>query len=80
MVMRDDGVCIASLTDAHVPARGFVNIDVVGAPTRTANARLIAAAPDLLELLKEFVSGFGDYESEQMSRARAAIARAEGME
>ena len=54
------------------------------------NARLIAAAPDLLEALKLFVSeyvelvesgdaGFWDAESEEkVKKARAAIAKAEG--
>ena len=55
-----------------------------------ANARLIAAAPDLLETLKLFVSeyvelvesgdaGFWDAETEEkVKQARAAIAKAEG--
>lgn len=49
-----------------------------------ANARLIAAAPDLLEALRAMVRDFGDCEQEDMDgadvikTARAAIARAEG--
>lgn len=54
MVMRSDNVCIASLTDVHIPVNGFVGIESVGAPTRTANARLIAAAPDLLAIAREY--------------------------
>lgn len=50
MVMHPtaDGVAIASLADAFHPLKGFVQIGSPGAPERTANARLIAAAPDLL--------------------------------
>lgn len=45
-----------------------------------ANARLIAAAPDLLAALQEYVRDFGDNEdcdSQAMAaKARAAIAKA----
>ena len=40
-----------------------------------ANARLIAAAPDLLEALKTIVSHCDKY---SLEKARAAIAKAEG--
>lgn len=50
-----------------------------------ANARLIAAAPELLSALKEIVQSLADQDDEgmiehtlQMSNARAAIAKAEG--
>lgn len=43
-----------------------------------ANARLIAAAPDLLEVLKEIVETLDDDCSEGFSKARVAIAEAEG--
>jgi len=47
-----------------------------------ANARLIAAAPDLLAALKDllaYVEGvYGDHESSEGETARAAIAKAEG--
>lgn len=56
--------------------------------TRRANARLIAAAPELLEALKDCLGYvISDYESrdggfggaqESVDRARAAIAKAEG--
>ena len=49
----------------------------------TANARLIAAAPDLLEALKEVVSEYDNPDNGRTLRwaideARAAIARATG--
>ena len=45
-----------------------------------ANARLIAAAPELLEALKDIVewTELGDYEESFLAKARAAISKAEG--
>lgn len=46
-----------------------------------ANARLIAAAPDLLEALQVFVHGFEldqNFFGAEMEKARAAIAKAGG--
>lgn len=43
-----------------------------------ADARLIAAAPDLLEALKEAVAFHDDEDNEHIARWRAAIARATG--
>ena len=47
-----------------------------------ANARLIAAAPNLLEALREYVRDFGDNEDDDSrlmaDKARAAIAKATG--
>lgn len=46
---------------------------------RDANARLIAAAPELLEALKELsFDAFEDAHPEAVKKARAAIAKAEG--
>lgn len=42
-----------------------------------ANARLIAAAPDLLAALKEYFEGYEGTRAEREARARAAIAKAE---
>jgi len=55
-----------------------------GQPSREANARLIAAAPELLEALKRLLSaGMGRRLNvvecgEEIDRAKAAIAKAEG--
>lgn len=48
----------------------------------TANARLIAAAPDLLAALRDMLNNFGgnDNETPFIVQARAAIAKAEGKE
>jgi len=43
-----------------------------------ANARLIAAAPDLLEALQEMVRTFAKNHAPAVDVARAAIARATG--
>ncbi len=45
-----------------------------------ANARLIAAAPDLLAVLENMFTEFGDFEYDvaAISAARAAIAKAKG--
>lgn len=54
-------------------------------PTREANARLIAAAPDLLEALEEILGhnyiAFveeGPISDDEWKRAKAAIAKAKG--
>ena len=61
--------------------------DVVRLPVKDqglANARLIAAAPDLLDALQDLlwaVTGFGDFEAqypEEYAKARIAIAKARG--
>jgi hypothetical protein len=46
-------------------------------PEGEANARLIAAAPELLEALKAVVA-IADRSTDEFDRARAAIAKAEG--
>lgn len=65
----------------------FASVAVIcnGDPDETgaANARLIAAAPDLLECLKDMVAGFEDtlerygHVCGDVAKARAAIAKAE---
>lgn len=49
-------------------------------PEQRANARLICAAPELLEALEEVVQWLelGDHEGQMHSKARAAIAKAKG--
>lgn len=51
-------------------------------PEAEANARLIAAAPELLEALKEIreacCSGMGSLPAADIKRAQAAIEKAEG--
>jgi hypothetical protein len=51
---------------------------VGGAPETIANARLIAAAPDLLDLLKTIENDAGQVPGWLWDRIQAAIAKAEG--
>lgn len=57
------GVAIANLSDSFHPSNGFVDIKTPGAPERSANARLIAAAPELLAALK-----YADWFMEHMAK------------
>jgi hypothetical protein len=56
----------------------------VGTDEAKANARLIAAAPEMLEALREMLSMFGDHEqydedsAQVISQTRQVIAKAEG--
>jgi hypothetical protein len=50
-----------------------------GTPPTAADARLIAAAPDLLEALIEIVA-IADRKTDAFDRARAAIAKAHGVD
>ena len=51
-----------------------------GSPNHSANARLIAAAPDLLQVAKDYVllCQLHDMEGAVLDAARAAIAKATG--
>ncbi len=58
---------------------GLARIVCYPAEEERANARLIAAAPDLLEALQEIVAWYGHHSGGPMlAAAREAIARAEG--
>jgi len=71
---------VASVTDDE----GFTYQPIVasaeddGIKCWDANARLIAAAPDLLEALQEMVRTFAKNHAPAVDVARAAIARATG--
>jgi hypothetical protein len=87
MILDRGGVCIASLTNAHIPVKGFIEIESPGAPTRTANARLIAAAPKMLAALRRFVDLDtcdcyldGEHHTEPCvwCQAKEALSKAEG--
>ena len=71
---------VASVTDdegfTYQPIVASVEDD--GIKCWDANARLIAAAPDLLEALQEMVRTFAKNHAPAVDVARAAIARATG--
>jgi len=71
---RTDETEIASLSrsDAHFMGTGK------GASINEANAKLIAAAPELLEALREIVSRNEIQHWFNLDQAKAAIAKAEG--
>lgn len=47
-----------------------------GSPNHSANARLIAAAPDLLDAVQAIVDAFGDQDSLLIDQCKAALAKA----
>lgn len=49
-----------------------------GEPTRLANAKLVAAAPDLLEALQGIMSEYAGISDKWMAAARAAVTKATG--
>ena len=68
----------------HKPGDGYITRDIcrmdsstMAAFAQEANARLIAAAPDLLEALKMLL-GSTSYDPNAACKARAAIAKATG--
>ena len=78
---EDEGGCVAINADEwHELAIVFLHSD--GGPEGEANARLIAAAPDLLAALVELTDIEGPLPGnvEWYHRARAAIAKATGQE
>lgn len=79
------GECTIVVRD-HLPGR-IVIAEVEVGPQRSANARLIAAAPDLLATCRDFVAlydglrdAIGPSVREKLARADAAIAKADGIE
>ncbi len=74
----DDGWCICICKGDEVPMTGWGGTQIpLGWSPVLANARLIAAAPELLEALQDLMdTGFTG--GPQGKRARAAIAKATG--
>ncbi len=66
------------VTDAEPGAPGskFNEIAQIYGPNAASQARLIAAAPEMLAALREVA--FGPMNAARMSQVRAAIAKAEG--
>lgn len=67
-ILRHDGLAVA--VAVH-------NGDVLP-PEPEANARLIAAAPDLLAVAQKVVNNWGDLHHKDLMQLRAAIAKATG--
>jgi hypothetical protein len=66
-----------TLPDGSQNCWTVADINKMREPEHEANARLIAAAPELLEALKELLPG-ADAMGWNTEKARAAIAKAEG--
>lgn len=67
--------------NVRIGTRGLITLPATaGMETMDADARLIAAAPELLEALKEIVaqSDADEWNGVSTSKARAAIAKATG--
>ncbi len=69
---------ITSYTRTGNPLRIGRAYNVMGPNETDANARLIAAAPDMLEALRNFTEGRKIAYTAALEIARAAIAKAEG--
>ena len=76
---------IREVQHSNVPGQRAFAIDfnedqeqVVDWVYEEADAKLIAAAPDLLEFAQHFIDRYGMYETWMTAEARAAIAKATG--
>jgi hypothetical protein len=74
--------CHSSILAGYGSVKDRISRSPEGQPEAIANARLIAAAPDLLEALKDIEKGCSfpedDVQRTIRDRARIAIAKAEG--
>ena len=84
-----DGLAVYALNDRPCPENRFWagiyrgrddNYERISKAEAIANAKLIAAAPDLLDALSEIINDGGKFvmTNETRRKARAAIARARG--
>ena len=76
-VPGDTVICVYGPENYRVAAVGGMPYWKRFTKTDEANARLIAAAPDLLEALKGVVA-VADRKTDEFDRAKAAIAKATG--
>lgn len=70
--------CIAIVTDDEDGSARDEGGRFIGRNEQRANARLIAAAPDMLEALHKIINNWDDLHPKDRAQARAAIAKAEG--
>ena len=74
-----DGMTTGRLVSApNVTAKARRNVAHVGGPDREANARLIAAAPDLLDALQNLENDDGSIPYHAWALVQAAISKATG--
>jgi len=71
--IRTDNIWIGDVKGPHDGIEGFPSSEEC-----EANARLIAAAPDLLEALEELVAYYGTDNSEAIDKGVKAITKAKG--
>ena len=74
---KTDGGDYAIIADGKIIAEAIYQTDETDFQPVIANARLIAAAPDLLEALKLFVERDCSITTEEFKMGRIAIAKAE---
>lgn len=67
LILSEDGTEIASVTDEYLKLTNVPNYEEI----TEANAKLIAAAPKLLEALREYVNSYNENRS-QMKAMRMA--------
>lgn len=65
------------LPNSQTIARVFPNHEKVGGDT-IANAKLIAACPDMFDALQAIVDAFGDQDSLLIDQCKAALSKAKG--
>lgn len=65
-------------TVAEIPTWSFDGVTDANREEHIANARLISAAPDLLDAVQAIVDAFGDQDSILIDQCKAALRKAKG--
>ena len=74
-IYSEDGIYVADVYRGYVGSEGLTEVE------QKANAHLIAAAPEMLDVLMEIINGEGKFvmTADTHRKARAAIAKALGV-